>query len=90
MVSCIIGGIYGIERFIFKDGSVFMKMRKYNVRGLLRRGNRAKQFSYKIEASSIKVAESSVKAIVSNYCKTFYPNLDEVKCIINKKTVRCD
>ena len=67
-----------------------MIMKKYYVRGLLRRGSKAKQFSYKISASSIKVAESSVKAIVSNYCKTEYPDLDEVKCIINKKTMRCD
>lgn len=67
-----------------------MKVRNYKVRGILRLGNNVRSFSTTVEASSIKVAEKSVKEIVNNYCKTAYPNKEVIKCIINKKTVRCD
>ena len=65
-------------------------IKKYMVRGILRKDNKAKSFTKVVQASSIKVAEQTVREIVSNYCNQFYPDLEEVKCIINKKTVRCD
>lgn len=67
-----------------------MKLRNYKVRGLLKKGSTARQFCTTVEASSIKAAEASIRNKVKDYCKDTYPDEEAVKCIINKKTVRCD
>ncbi len=64
-------------------------VKTYNVRGLLRKDNKAKQFSIKVNARSARSAEKDVKKLVEGYCMIHYPDQEEVKCIINKKTVRC-
>lgn len=64
--------------------------RKYCVRGLLKRGHIAKQFSTVVEASSIKNANQSIKDKVRAYCESNHAGETPVQCIINKKTVRCD
>ena len=67
-----------------------MKLKRYKVRGLLRKDDQAKQFTTVVSARSIHSANSIVKDIVRTYCEDNYPDKEEVKCIINKKTVRCD
>lgn len=65
-----------------------MKVREYKVRGLLKRGCVAKQFSVIVSTSSAKLAEKKVRDLVHNYCVSNYSDFSEVKCIINKKTER--
>lgn len=67
-----------------------MKVKRYKVRGILKRGSIAKQFSIVVDETSVRKAESHVRDLVHSYWLSHYSNLDEVKCIINKKTVRCD
>lgn len=67
-----------------------MKVKRYKVRGILKRGSIARPFSILVDETSIKKAESYVRDLVHSYWMSHYSNLDEVKCIINKKTVRCD
>lgn len=65
-----------------------MKIREYKVRGLLKRGCIAKQFSVVVSTNSIKSAEKKIRDLVHNYYVSNYSDQDEVKCIINKKTER--
>lgn len=65
-------------------------MKKYQVRGILKKDGVAKPFCVEVEAKSIKKANERVKETVASICNEFYTNRKPIQCIINKKTVRCD
>lgn len=62
----------------------------YRVQGLLKMGNRVEHFSTTVTARSARVANRMTKNRVATYCETFYSDREPVKCIINKKTARCN
>ena len=63
-------------------------MRKYLVRGILKRDNKAKRFSTTVSANFAFQANRSVKEVISIYCENRYPDEVPLQCIINKKTIR--
>lgn len=62
--------------------------RSYNVRGLLKKGDKIKRFSNVVQARTAWESNKKVKSIVENYCDIRYSSEEPVQCIINKKTVR--